>query len=128
MTRAEFGALLRQRREAENVSQDALAERLGTKQQILGSWELGRSLPTGEAADNVCAYMGIDRMELEKIRDTERRRAKTNISGNIQTGKNVISVSGQELSPEKAYLLKLIDKHGGDGLIEELIALILSKK
>lgn len=130
MNKEEFGLFLRSKRESEGLSQDALATMVGSQQQILGNWESGRALPTGDAADKICDFLGFDRDELEKIRRDSRKVRRTNVTGqnyNVQTGQNVMTQSGSDLSPSEQYLIRLVRRHGGEELIDELIALIINK-
>lgn len=67
MDKIEFGRYLKEKREEADLSQDALATMIGSQQQILGNWEVGRALPTGDAADKL--------REVAKVVGSAKRKA-----------------------------------------------------
>jgi transcriptional regulator with XRE-family HTH domain len=120
-----LGDLLRQTRIARKMKQVDLGKLLGVSQQAIWRWEKGE-MPGEENVENLAKFLGVDRSYI----DDQRTSAKITSSqiGNTATGGSTIVNSGSDLTSSEAYLIRLVRKHGGDGLIDEIIAHILSKK
>ena len=55
-----FGEQIKQRRDALNMTQEELAERLEVSRQAVSKWESGLSLPLGDNRAALCALLGLE--------------------------------------------------------------------
>lgn len=55
-----FGEQIKQRRDALNMTQEELAERLEVSRQAVSKWESGLSLPHGDNRAALCALLGLE--------------------------------------------------------------------
>ena len=69
----EVGRMIRQLREARNLSQRELAERMGTTQSVVGRLEAGGSRPTLLTLERVAQALGL-RLEV-RFRDEQLKPA-----------------------------------------------------
>lgn len=64
VTKRQFGARLRELREAAGLSQADVAARLGKPQSSWSSWELGTTAPNIEWLERIAVVLGCDIAEL----------------------------------------------------------------
>mgnify|MGYP006921334091 CR=1 FL=1 len=64
VTKRQFGARLRELREAAGLSQAEVAARLGKPQSSWSSWELGTTAPSIEKLDDVAMVLGCSVADL----------------------------------------------------------------
>lgn len=78
VTKRQFGARLRELREAAGLSQAEVAARLGKPQSSWSSWELGTTAPNIEWLERVAVVLGCDIAELfvpaKRVHDPKRGR------------------------------------------------------
>lgn len=74
MTPQQLGTLVVKRRKAAGfVSQDALAERLGTSRRTVSRWETGETVAEGRYRRDLVALLGIDAAAFEQASTKTRR-------------------------------------------------------
>ena len=59
-----LGDLLRRERVIRRISQETLGEVVGVGKTTVSAYELGKASPDIEKLDLMCAYMGIDYLDL----------------------------------------------------------------
>jgi transcriptional regulator with XRE-family HTH domain len=75
----QFGAALREAREALGWAQYEFAEDVGCTQTCVSSWERGMSIPRGKMLYHLCRWMGLSIDHLfgqQQDRHTEKHRAR----------------------------------------------------
>lgn len=71
-----FGRLVVQLREARDMSQDMLAERVGTHRNTVSNWELGKSGPSAANLDALSSAFHVERTMLEAALSPPREDQK----------------------------------------------------
>ena len=64
MNQSEIGKFITEKRRAKNLTQEALAERLGVSNKTVSKWENGKSMPDYAIVDALCAELDITVAEL----------------------------------------------------------------
>ena len=73
-----IGELIRRERVIRRISQQTLADCCGMGKTAISAYELGKTSPSIETLDNICAYMGVDYLDLlaeaQRIYSEEKER------------------------------------------------------
>lgn len=106
---AEISTILKDLRNEKGISQDRLAEELGTTRSAIGNYETGRRLPSYEMAEKIADFYNVDMMYLLGKQDKKRMVAISNPIINDRTVAYWERL--QQLAAEKQEIVfDLIDK------------------
>lgn len=81
--------LIKLYRKQSKLTQEQLAQKIGTTQDTISLWELGKSKPDFDSIRQLCIIFGISADELLEIEtETQRKQVKIFNSFNTMNGNN----------------------------------------
>lgn len=121
MDTVKTGKFLAQLRRERELTQEQLAERLGTSNKTISRWENGNYMPPVEMLCELSEFYGVSINELLSGKRLEEREEKPAAEENL---KEVLSVSTFGLEERKEFYTKKWKREHTFGLIVTLLVIV----
>ncbi len=118
MDQMKIGSFLKELRKEKNITQEQLAETLGTSRRTVSRWETGTNMPDLDILIDIADFYGV---ELRELLDGERKSEKMD----KELEETVLKVADYS-NEEKKILNRLMHVTFGIGFITILINFIMN--